>query len=99
MQTFIGTIMGFGGVEGSGLAQLVLGKNPEHYGMGDALDFPNIVHISSGTGLRAVVAAFGSMFNAIGEEIVFTVDAFGVMDGFTPVADWEGPLPPEGDDE
>ena len=85
-----GTITGLSGHPMSGLWQLLI--EPE---LDDMLaGCPNIVHISSGYGVRQLAEAFGAtegkgdlMEKITGKEIYYSTDAFGVMDGFTPVAE------------
>ena len=66
-----------------------------------------IVHIESGYGVRNLAYCFGATEGTgdlqekiIGQEIVYTVDDFGVLEGFTPIGDWEGDeIPEEGIEE
>jgi hypothetical protein len=57
----------------------------------------SLVHIGSGMGVRALASAFGATegsgdleFKIIGQEIVYSTDFMGVMEGFTPIDEWEG---------
>ena len=96
MFTRVGTIDTLGGHPMSGLWHLTF------------LDAPPVM-IQSGMGVRALARAFdahegsGDIFEKIrGQRIVYSVDEFGVMAGFTPEVEWTGPeIPPEGieDDE
>jgi hypothetical protein len=73
----VGTIMAIDYTPGSGMATLVM------------LD-GSLAHISSGIGMRSLEAAFGdeengqpSPYDAIGHTISYTVDQFGIMQGFS----------------
>jgi hypothetical protein len=76
------TIEGISGHPMSGLWMLMLSTGP--------------VHIESGTGVRALAAAFGAtegsgdlLEKITGKDIVFSVDFLNVMEGFTPYESWE----------
>lgn len=95
MITKIGIIEGLSGHPMSGLWTL-------HFEDG------NVCHIESGGGVRRLAACFdahegsGDLQDKIkGQEVVYSVDDMGVLFGFTPVCDWEGPedIPPEGIEE
>ena len=62
-----------------------------------AFEDGSLVHIGSGMGVRALASAFGATegsgdleFKIIGQEIVYSTDFMGVMEGFTPIDEWEG---------
>ena len=68
------------------------------------LHFSNgaVVHIESGHGVRQLAAAFdasegfGDLVDKIaGQEIIYSTDAVGVLEAFTPIAEWEGPDIPD----
>ena len=89
MKTFKGTIAGISGNMMSGLWQL-------HFENGQTC------HIESGYGVRQLAACFGATEGSgdlqekiEGKEVVYSVDEFGVLEGFTPIDDWEGPEIPE----
>ena len=94
MTTFQGTIAGVSGHPMSGLWTL-------HFEDGKSC------HIESGYGMRQLASCFnahegtGDIQEKIaGQELVYSVDEFGVLCGFTPLDDWEGPeIPIEGIDE
>lgn len=67
----IGTIVEIGGHPMSGLWQLLF-------------DTGDIVHIESGHGIRQLVNCFGEK-NIIGATISYDTDAFGILEGFTPI--------------
>jgi hypothetical protein len=45
----------------------------------------SIALIESGFGLRQIAGCFGSLSNAIGKKILFKINEWGVMAGFSPV--------------
>ena len=88
MENHRGYIVGIGGHPMSGLWQLRLEPSD--------LESPVSVYIESGTGVRALAAAFGATEAAgdlqdkiKGQAIVFSVDHMGILEGFTPAADWD----------
>lgn len=55
------------------------------------------VHLESGFGVRQLAACFGAhegtgdlQEKIKGQEIVYTEDAFGILEGFTPAEEWDG---------
>lgn len=70
---FRGRVVGFH-VEMSGLAQVLI--EMEGYSQ------PQVVLVESGHGLRMFASVFGSLQAAVGREIEFDVDEFGVMKQF-----------------
>lgn len=61
-------------------------------------------HIESGYGVRQLAACFGAtegsgdlLEKIAGQEIVYSLDDFGVLEGFTPIAEWLGPEVPPGE--
>jgi hypothetical protein len=95
MITLKGTIEGFHGSWMSGLGTLVIDGMP--------------YLCENAQTVRSLDACFGGVIapghtvnnKAIeGKEIIFSVDDTGILLGFTPVEDWEGPeIPPEGIEE
>ena len=93
MTTYRGEITGLSGHPMSGLWQL--------------FTTAGMVHIGSGHGVRQLAHAFGAtegagdlMEKIVGQEIVYTVDFMGVLEGFTPIDEWDGPeIPEEGIEE
>ncbi len=93
--TYKGTIQGFSGSWGSGLGYLVIDGRP--------------VPCENAQTVRCLDAAFGNVIapghtvdnRAVhGREIVYSVDDFGMLLGFSPIEDWTGPdIPPEGIEE
>ena len=82
MGTTKGTIRRISGHPMSGLWQLLI----------DTEEGIEVVHIESGTGVRALASCFGASEGSgdleekiIGQEIFFSTDCMGVMEGFTPV--------------
>lgn len=94
MLTKKGVIAGISGHPMSGLWML-------------AFEDGSVAHIESGTGVRALAACFGAhegtgdlLAKIKGQEIVYSVDAFNVLYGFTPADQWEGgEIPEEGIEE
>lgn len=95
MITLKGTIAGISGHPMSGLWTL-------HFQNGDSC------YIESGFGVRQLAACFGAtefkkgdLFEKIkDQEIIYSVDDFNVLYGFTPSDEWEGPeIPEEGIEE
>lgn len=93
MTTYRGKIDGFAGSWGSGLGYLVV----------DGRSIP----CDNGPTVRALEACFGGVIGKahdvvggpswVGKEIVYSVDEVGLLAGFTPAEDWNGPeIPPEG---
>jgi len=90
--TKVGVIAGISGHPMSGLWEL-------HFEDGTS------VHIESGYGVRSLAACFGAT-EGTGDlsekikcqKIVYSVDAFGVLEGFTPIDEWDGDLPTGGDE-
>lgn len=91
-----GTIDGFSGNWLSGIGYLIIDGMP--------------VMCENGATVRALDGAFGDVIEAKthtvnneaikGKEIIYSVDDMGVLMGFTPVDEWEGPeIPPEGVEE
>ena len=79
-----GTIAGLEGHPMSGLWQIYFEDG-------------EMAHIESGMGVRALACAFdaregsGDLLEKIkGQEIMYSVDFMGVMEGFTPIDEWEG---------
>lgn len=72
-----------------------------------SFDNGDTVFVESGTGVRALAACFDAhegtgdlLEKVIGQEIVYSVDAFNILYGFTPANEWEGPeIPEEGIEE
>lgn len=87
-----GTIEGFGGSWGSGIGYLVIDGKP--------------IPCENAQTVRSLDACFGNVISAghsvnndaiKGKEVVYSVDSFGMLLGFTPVEDWTGPeIPAEG---
>jgi hypothetical protein len=99
--TYRGKIKEFGGSWQSGLGQLTIER-------ADGLTVA--VPCENGATVRALDGCFGDVIGAghtasIPEhaqdvEVVYSVDDFGILLGFTPVAEWEGPeIPNEGVEE
>ena len=94
MITYRGTIAAISGHPMSGLWSL-------HFEDGTSC------HIESGFGVRQLAACFdahegsGDLQDKIeGQDIIYSVDAFNMLCGFTPAHEWEGPpIPPEGLEE
>lgn len=93
MTTYKGKIEGFRGSWGSGIGYLIV----------DGQSIP----CDNAPTVRALDACFGGVIgNAhnvqegpswIGKEIVYSIDPFGLLLGFTPADQWDGPeIPPEG---
>lgn len=49
----------------------------------------NYCFIESGYGMRSISSCFGSISDAIGQEIYYEVDKLNIMMGFTPVNEME----------
>ena len=85
MITNRGTITGLCGHPLMGLWHLVLTRD----------GVPDLVYIESGYGVRNLAMAFGAtedgLRKVIGQEIIYSVDDYGLLSGFTPVGQWEGP--------
>ena len=71
-----GKITNFHVNKGSGLATVEIETK------GHKVEF---VKIESGFGLRQIGRVFGSLQDAIGQRIEYTVDEFGIMTGFNAV--------------
>lgn len=90
-----GKIDGFSGSWGSGLGYLIIDGQP--------------VPCDNGPTVRGLEACFGNVIGKahdvvsgpswVGKEIVYSVDAFGLLEGFTPAEDWDGPDPDSEDNE
>ncbi len=73
-------------------------------GNGTEAEIEDRASIESRFGVRQLAACFGATEGSgdlqekiEGQEIVYSVDSFGVLIGFTPLDEWEGPdIPPEG---
>jgi len=83
--TYTGTIAAIAGHPLSGLWLL-------------AFEDGRICYVESGTGVRALARCFGATEGTgdlqekiCGQRIVYSVDEFGVLMGFTPVDEWAGP--------
>ena len=91
MITYRGTIAAISGHPMSGLWNL-------HFEDGTS------VHIESGHGVRQLAACYGAhegtgdLQDSIeGQDIIYSVDCFNILCGFTPTHEWEGPpIPIEG---
>jgi len=89
--TYVGTIATIAGLPLSGLWLL-------------CFEDGRMCYVESGIGVRALARCFGATEGSgdlqdkvCGQRIVYSVDAFGVLMGFTPVDEWEGPeIPDEG---
>ena len=61
-------------------------------------------HIESGYGMRNLARCFGATEGTgdiqekiEGQEVIYSIDDLGILIGFTPLEDWDGPeIPPEG---
>lgn len=89
--TYRGKLEAFSGFWGSGIGFLVI----------DGVPIP----CENGATVRALEACFGNVVmsdhrasseNFKGREVVFLVDDFGLLLGFTPIEEWQGPEIPEG---
>lgn len=67
-----------------------------------SMDNGDTVHIESGYGVRQLASCFGAtegegdlLKKIQGQEIVYSVDEFGALEGFTPFEEWQGPMIPE----
>jgi len=89
--TYKGTLIGFGGSWGSGIGHLLFSDQPA-------------VMCENAATVRALENAYGDVIDAghkatikSPREIVYSVDDFGLLLGFTPADEWTGPeIPPEG---
>jgi hypothetical protein len=89
--TYKGTLIGFSGLWGSGIGQLLFSDQ-------------SAVMCENGATVRALQGFFGNVIDdghkasiKSPREIVYSVDDMGLLLGFTPVEDWNGPeIPPEG---
>lgn len=89
--TYKGTIEGFRGSWLSGLGQLIIDGKP--------------IMCENAQTVRSLDNCFGDFIDApthtvkqeaiVGKEIVYSVDDLGILLGFTPVDEWEGPEIPE----
>lgn len=76
-----GTIVGFSGSWGSGIATLIINHKP--------------VMCENAPTVRALEACFGNIIashkkNLKGKKIAFSLDAIGILEGFTPLDEFEG---------
>ena len=71
-----GKITNFHVNKGSGLATIEI-ETDDHQ--------VKLVMIESGFGLRQVARVFGSLQDAVGKRIEYTVDEFGIMTGFNAI--------------
>ena len=83
METKQGIIKGLTGHPMSGLWQL-------------RFEDGHVAHIESGFGVRQLASCFGAtegtgdlLEKIVGQEIVYSVDEFGVLEGFAPIEEWE----------
>lgn len=91
MITYRGTIAAISGHPLSGLWNL-------HFEDGSSC------HIESGYGVRQLAACYGCregidnlQDHIEGQDIIYTVDCFNILCGFTPTTEWDGPpIPTEG---
>lgn len=88
--TCVGTIDGFAGSWSSGLGFLIIDGRP--------------VPCENAPTIRALEACYGGVIAADhrvdgeaieGKRVVYSIDDFGLLLGFTPEEDWEGPEIPE----
>ena len=88
-----GTIAGLRCSWASGLAFLLLGP-------GSAPDAHDVIPCDNGPTVRALDACFGDVITPdhgvdpgpiVGQDIVYAVDELGLLYGFSPADEWEGP--------